>query len=132
MDNPFDSHPDDDILEQYSLARLDRADQARVEEHLLICEICRQKLQGVDEFVRAVQAAARGLTQEPLDFTHHTEDGPVRLLVEESAEGGWVARLSGHDLGATWRFQTVGEANEYLLEAFAAMFPRHRCTERCG
>lgn len=52
-------HPSDDDLELYALGRLTEPDLGRVEEHLLVCEECRVRLDEEDAFVKAVRAALR-------------------------------------------------------------------------
>jgi anti-sigma factor ChrR (cupin superfamily) len=37
-------HPSDGLLERYSMGRLTEAETAPLEEHLLICEECRNRL----------------------------------------------------------------------------------------
>jgi hypothetical protein len=54
-------HTSDDVLEQYALGN---PVPAEVEEHLLICSTCLDRLDVVDEFIAAMRAAAaryRGL-----------------------------------------------------------------------
>jgi anti-sigma factor RsiW len=53
-------HIDDHALELYSLNRLAEPDAAPVEEHLLVCGKCRERLAGWDEYVGAMRAAMRG------------------------------------------------------------------------
>jgi anti-sigma factor RsiW len=50
-------HICDDDLELYAMDRLDETDAAPVEEHLLVCEGCRERLAEWDEYVRAMLAA---------------------------------------------------------------------------
>lgn len=50
-------HPSEDALELYALQRLAEEDEAPLEEHLLICEKCRNRLEEMDEFVAAMRAA---------------------------------------------------------------------------
>ena len=61
-----DSHPTGEHLELYSLGRLSETETAHVEEHLLICETCRQELAETDEYVRIMkQALPLATAQEP-------------------------------------------------------------------
>jgi anti-sigma factor RsiW len=53
-------HIDDHVLELYSLDRLAEPYAAPVEEYLLVCGKCRERLAGWDEYVRAMRAAMRG------------------------------------------------------------------------
>lgn len=60
-------HIDDDALEAYSLGRLADADAAPVEEHLLVCAECRDRLAEWDEYVRAMRSACAIHTRAAAD-----------------------------------------------------------------
>lgn len=79
----------------------------------------------------ARRGAARKSRAVPLNCTHLTEDGPIRLLVKRTKKNEWTASFSGPTLEGSRRFKTLREANEYLLKCFDLMFPRHRCTKKC-
>lgn len=68
---------------------------------------------------------------EPLSFIHHTEDGPVHLLVRPS-KAGWRALHRGRNEAGTWTFSTLPEANEHLLCFFEKLYLGHRCSPACG
>lgn len=51
-------HPSADLLELYCLGRLQDADCASLEEHLLICASCQDQLAELDLFVTSFRAAA--------------------------------------------------------------------------
>jgi hypothetical protein len=57
-------HADEGQLERYSLGALDETDLARVEEHLLICETCRECLEEADVYAAAMRGAAESLRME--------------------------------------------------------------------
>jgi anti-sigma factor RsiW len=57
-------HADEEQLERHSLGALDETDVERVEEHLLTCEICRDRLQEADVYNAAMRGAARSLRLE--------------------------------------------------------------------
>jgi hypothetical protein len=57
-------HAEEGLLERYSLGALDETDLARVEEHLLICETCRDRLQEADVYTAAMRGAAQSLRME--------------------------------------------------------------------
>jgi anti-sigma factor RsiW len=59
--DPFSHHLTEDLLEQYVLAKLPESDLEPVEEHLLTCQDCRDRLIDVERFVTTIQAAARKL-----------------------------------------------------------------------
>ena len=52
-----ESHPSDEHVELYVLGRLSESDEAAVEEHLLLCESCRGRVQEADEYTAAMRAA---------------------------------------------------------------------------
>jgi anti-sigma factor RsiW len=54
----IDSHIPDDRLDEYAVVRLDEPAAAEIEEHLLVCEYCRERLALIDQIIRAVRAAA--------------------------------------------------------------------------
>lgn len=58
-------HPNEEVLEAYSLHRLGEQELAPVEEHLLVCETCQAKLQEIDDFIKAVKGAGPELAATP-------------------------------------------------------------------
>ena len=54
----FVEHICDDDLEQYAMRTLPAAESERLEEHVLICADCQDRLQAVDEYVAAMKVAA--------------------------------------------------------------------------
>jgi hypothetical protein len=56
-------HLREDDLERYSMSALPEESAARVEQHLLICETCRQRLIEAEQYTAAMKGAARGLPQ---------------------------------------------------------------------
>lgn len=129
---PSPGHPVDDLLEQYSLGRLAGGELRRVEEHLLLCSKCQDRLTAVDSYVRAMRDGAKRLTDVRISLTHQTRDGPVHVHVIRSSKGKWIARLLGRELDLMREFASVEEATEYVLQSFAELFPQHRCTRSCA
>ena len=58
-------HTVDDDLEAYSLGRLSTAASAPLEEHLLGCAACLDRLAGWHEYIGAVRGACRTLHSPP-------------------------------------------------------------------
>lgn len=56
-------HVEDDRMEQYSMHRLGEEESAELEEHLLLCESCRQRLEQTDALVSGIRAAATDLAK---------------------------------------------------------------------
>ncbi len=52
-------HLDNDTLELLAANRLVEPDLATAEEHLLVCESCRERLELIDEYVATIRAALR-------------------------------------------------------------------------
>ncbi len=125
------NHFDEDTLEQRALGRLGGPTLAAVEEHLLVCEQCRDRLTEIERFIAAFRGAVRGFATAPLDYTHQTELGPIRLGAFPK-EDQWEALISGSTIEYGRTCDTVQEANRFLLQGFEELFPGHRCTEQCG
>ena len=53
-----DRHLDDGELEQYSMGNLPESESGAFEEHLLVCEHCRLRLQETDEYAASMRGAA--------------------------------------------------------------------------
>lgn len=52
------AHVADEALEQYHFGRLSSVENDQVEDHLLICESCRRRLDETESFVRTLREAA--------------------------------------------------------------------------
>lgn len=53
------NHPSEDLLEEYSFERLEGKDLARVEQHLLVCQQCRDSLAKVENFIALMKVELR-------------------------------------------------------------------------
>lgn len=51
------AHIDDEKLELYALGRMSEADAAAVEEHLLVCRVCQDRLTETDEYTSVMREA---------------------------------------------------------------------------
>ena len=66
MTKHFPPHPSDELLEEYFFHRLEEARVAEIEEHLLICEVCRNAVQELDAFILTMKAeSARPAISQP-------------------------------------------------------------------
>ena len=54
----YDRHLEDGEIENYCMGAVSEEDSARYDEHLLICESCRNRVTASDEYVSAMQGAA--------------------------------------------------------------------------
>lgn len=50
-------HFPDDILEKYAIGKLSDQESEPVEEHLLLCSVCQERLEELDDFVQAIRIA---------------------------------------------------------------------------
>jgi len=65
---------DAEEIEGYSLGTLSAEDEAEFDEHLLICERCRDNVEASDAYVAAIRGAARLFRQTPSQAK--SEKGP--------------------------------------------------------
>lgn len=61
----FGPHIDPEALEQYSLGRHGELDIASIEEHLLVCGRCLDKLEHTEAFIEATKGALSGTCRKP-------------------------------------------------------------------
>ena len=65
MQAEFGEHAGDEKLELYSMGRLEGAQLEAIEEHLLVCASCQDRLADTDIYVRAARAATAKLAADP-------------------------------------------------------------------
>jgi hypothetical protein len=58
-------HIAQDVLEEYALGHLNEAEEEVVEEHLLLCHECQDRLGDIDDFVRALRVASPAVEAGP-------------------------------------------------------------------
>jgi anti-sigma factor RsiW len=51
-------HVSEDDLERYAMRFLPAPESEQLEEHLLVCQSCRDRLEATDRYVAAMKAAA--------------------------------------------------------------------------
>jgi hypothetical protein len=127
---PRKEHATHEALEEFAFGRLRGAALTKLEEHLLICEECQDRLSELDAFVQAM-ADADGLL-DYVAFNHDTADGTVTLEATRLQPGVWEARFGGGNLEGSEMLPSLREAFRFLRRAFAEMYPEHRCTRHCG
>ena len=79
MSNDIDPHIVAEELEDYAMGRIPEAQAGELEEHLLICATCRQRLQESDSYTSAMRRAAAHLEDAPALPGRHPWSFP-RLL----------------------------------------------------
>ncbi len=59
------NHPDEDALDRYALGRVtDEGELARIEEHLLVCEQCREAVSLIDQ-IRSFRRSPKPAPAKP-------------------------------------------------------------------
>lgn len=62
----FRDHINDDLLEACALGRHSEADLAYAEEHMLVCEWCRERFVVMESFVSALRNALQAAERSPV------------------------------------------------------------------
>ena len=65
MSTERENHPNEAQLEAYSVGKIPEPEASRLEEHLLTCEVCRQRLSESDDYVRSMRRGAARSRTEP-------------------------------------------------------------------
>ncbi len=125
-------HPEDEVLEKYALGVLPETRTVELEEHLFTCASCRERLSGLERFITGLRGLSRGSDAKPIDETHMTDFGPVRLWVRKSGSDVWTAELCVRGVETREEFPTAFEANDFLARRFREQFPDHHCLKECG
>jgi anti-sigma factor RsiW len=71
-------HLSEEILEKYAMEKLSDWESAPVEEHLLICQLCRSRLENLDEFVALMKLALA-------DFSDMESPGKLQRVCVKTA-----------------------------------------------
>ncbi len=129
MPDSYQDHVRMEALERFAFGELTERELAPVEEHLLVCEECRQAVAEMDVFAEVMRSPASGASTA---YVHFTADGPVSLEIRAGEGGGWLARFYGTALEGQTRVESPLEAHAWLRRSFCQMFPEHLCTDECG
>lgn len=125
------AHIEDDSLELYTLGRVSPFEAASIEEHLLVCPLCRQNLQSAGEFAKTMREATRVAATE-LIASHRTEDGLVHVYVRPAGSPEWLATLRGGSITCGVLARSRSEAIDLCLANFRELFPEHECDGECS
>ena len=74
------AHATEELLEEYSFGRISEPQLGWLEEHLLICGTCQDRLQTVDGYVAAIRAAAKAMV------ARKAPAGPARAVKRASGQ----------------------------------------------
>lgn len=114
-------HPDEDVLENYAFDRLSGKETSGFEEHLLVCEECRNTLAETDDYVRLMKAGTAAYVTEydagPLSHVRVREPG-LRWNCAAAA----VLALACLIALISWR-TPLGDPHAIVLNALRGSFP---------
>ena len=79
-------HATDDTLERYSMRTLPAPEVESLEEHLLICSECRDRLESTEQYVAAMRAAAAKIRRGGKGIAAMWADGGGKIVAEIVAE----------------------------------------------
>ena len=129
MTDSFHDHLEMDVVERFVFGELTEPELAPAEEHLLVCEACRQAVSEMDVFAPLLRP---GDGTGSAAYRHATADGPVTLEIHSLPDSEWSAWIHGSRLDGRAHLGSAREACAYLRRSFAEMFPEHLCHGGCG
>jgi hypothetical protein len=68
MDTNFGTHIPEEVLDEFALDMLTDMHCAGWEEHLLLCELCQDRLDEADEYIRAMKSALAAFRDPATEF----------------------------------------------------------------
>jgi len=127
--------PAEEAIVLYSLEAIpDESVVTTIEEHLLVCEVCQDRLIAADHANSSIMRAALArLDIVPVEVcaVHETIEGLIYLWVSEGAENCWIARIKGCEVDGGHIADSHLDAVRQNNMTFRSMFTEHVCTARC-
>ena len=127
--------PAEDAIVLYSLEAItEEREVATIEEHLLVCEVCQERLIAADHVNTSIMRAALArfdIVAIEIQAVHETIDGNVYLWVSEGDENCWIARIQGCEVDSGHIADSYMDAVRQSDLTFRSMFPEHVCSARC-
>ena len=122
MSDPSE-HPNWNDLSRHALGVLKPRAAGRVEQHLVGCELCGERLRGIQDDYAVVR---RDLKQGGLS-AHSTDRGPVSIWVIETGRM-WLIRVIGANVNWSGATSDKSTAVRRAMVEFAAHIPNHQCS----
>ena len=107
-------HPAEDLLEEYAFGRLAEPRLSNLEEHLLLCEACQQRLVTAEQYIAVMKQGTAELAARPLAV-----DRILRSFVPAWLTQVWSAHYSFTQFTHS-RLRTGGLAAAFVLFALFA------------
>jgi hypothetical protein len=57
MDLSTGKHPDDESVERYVLGSMSQPAAMQIEEHFLVCQVCRENVRKMEEYIQGMRGA---------------------------------------------------------------------------
>jgi len=114
-------HPSDEVLEQYAAHSLPEPALAEIEEHLLLCSKCQQRVEEIDAYVSAMRGAAKRLDQEDESRKNYWARVSGALTFRRF---GWAMAVAALVLGAA--VLRMATKRDRTLEPFALVLEASR------
>jgi hypothetical protein len=128
--------PAEEAIVLYGLEAIpDGREVATIEEHLLVCEDCQDRLIAPDHANTSIMRAALArfaILPVEICAVHETIEGIVYLWVSEGAENCWIARIKGCQVDSGHIVDSRLDAVRQNSMTFRSMFPEHVCSARCS
>lgn len=84
-------HCSDDALEAYAMERVSEAERDSADDHLLVCEPCRVRLEETEQFVHAMRKAAQTLVMQQAQESARKQARPAWFQMPVFAGAGLAA-----------------------------------------
>jgi hypothetical protein len=109
MSQGWDRHLDEEQAQEYAMGSLSEEDEARCEEHLLVCDSCRQQVDAADTYLAAMKSATALPAESPQPRFQWLMRRPV-----------WALGIALLVFGAIqlWRYSPGGAPVPVQLAAF--------------
>jgi hypothetical protein len=127
--------PSEEEIERYSLEDIiEESEVAAIEEHLLICHACQNRLTAADlAYTATLRAALTRFDLIPVHIhaVHQTSEGSVYLWTSDAGEGCCIARIQGCEVDCGHVVESVLDAIRQNNTRFRALLPEHICSSKC-
>ena len=112
---------------------IDEIELAAIEEHLLVCHACQDRLTDTDVYTKSIRAALASFHVEAVEMqaVHVTSEGNIYLWVTEDAQGFWTARIRGCKVDSGKVLTSCFYAFKHNASAFRTLFSEHACSTEC-
>lgn len=105
----FQTHPSEEVLEEYAFGRLSEDRAAPIEEHLLVCAACQSVFEDIDQYIHLMKAATRPDAVPPNRGIRHAWDA-IRTMTLQHRGAAWAITAMAAFLAAGLSLRTPPSA----------------------